>query len=147
MGKISTCNHQSHFHMIKTISSPASRQVLRAHECPQRLARIVLSVFFDQKVVRLRTELGKSIYQDMSVKVTENCKVSMSHFEVIHEDELKNIIKSTSNSSCQLDPISTNLLKQSTSVLLPTLTRVVNMSLQSGTVPPSNETFNCLFLS
>ena len=61
----------------------------------------------------------------------------MSHFEIIHEDELKNIIKSTSNSSCQLDPISTTLLKQSTCVLLPTLTRVVNMSLQSGTVPPS----------
>ena len=94
--------------MIKTISSPASRQVLPAHECPQRLAEL-FSQFFYQKGVRLRTELGKSIYQDLSVKVTENCKVSMSHFEVMHEDEFKNIIKATSSSSCQLDPILTTL--------------------------------------
>ena len=63
--------------------------------------------------------------------------MSTSHFDIVHEDELNNIIKSTSNSSCQLDPVSTTLLKQSTSALLPTLTRMVNMSLQSGTFPSS----------
>ena len=71
--------------------------------------------------MRLRDDLHKSIYQDLSVKVTENCNVSMSHFDIVHEDELNNIIKSTSNSSCQLDPVSTTLLKQSTSALLPNI--------------------------
>ena len=51
------------------------------------------------------------------------------------EDELVNIVKGTSNSYCDLDPIPTSLLKKVISCLAPVLIKIVNTSLQKGEVP------------
>ena len=42
---------------------------------------------------------------------------------------------STSNASCQLDPIPTSLVKNCSDVLIPVVTKMVNMSLEDGVVP------------
>ena len=44
--------------------------------------------------------------------------------------------KSAKNSTCKLDPIPTNLLKECTTILLPAIMEIVNLSLSSGIVPP-----------
>ena len=45
------------------------------------------------------------------------------------------IIKSSSNSSCLLDPIPTTLLKQCTDELVPTIVQIINKSFASSTMP------------
>ena len=48
------------------------------------------------------------------------------------------MIKAAKNSTCEMDPIPTNLLKaRMMTILLPAIVEIVNVSLSSGIVPPS----------
>ena len=61
----------------------------------------------------------------------------MDQFDVLSEDQVLSLIKSTSSSTCDLDPLPSVLIKACTPVLLPVITKLVNLSLQSASVPPS----------
>ena len=56
-------------------------------------------------------------------------------FEPISGDEVEKVIKRLSNKTCALDQLPTWLLKENLSVVVPTIIRIVNMSLESGTFP------------
>ena len=60
---------------------------------------------------------------------------SLIVLEQLQENEVKTLILSCNNSSCQLDPIPTWLLKQCVSDLLPLITIIVNKSLELGQFP------------
>ena len=49
--------------------------------------------------------------------------------------EVSALLSSSPDTSCDLDPISTSLLKQCKSVLLPTITNIINLSLSTGVFP------------
>ena len=51
------------------------------------------------------------------------------------EDDIRRIIGKSSNASCQQDPLPTWLLKRSLDALCPVITKIVNLSLQSGCFP------------
>ena len=59
----------------------------------------------------------------------------MDTFDPCTEHELEKIIKNSSNASCDLDPVSTFLVKKCLPALLPFLTHLINLSLQSGRFP------------
>jgi hypothetical protein len=59
----------------------------------------------------------------------------LSCFRPISEDDLKTIILKSKPTSCPLDPIPTPLLIECLDDLLPSLTGIINESLQSGVVP------------
>lgn len=121
--------------MVRTLSSPhASSQILPCHDSPGQLAESFCS-FFDEKVKRIRQELDASISEDLSVPVKDRYSVYPTGFHTVSEDELVNIIKGTSDSYCELDPIPTSLLKKVISYLAPVLVKIVNTSLQKGEVP------------
>ena len=42
---------------------------------------------------------------------------------------------SSKSTTCELDPILTSLLKEHISILLPLITKMVNLSLQTGVLP------------
>ena len=58
-----------------------------------------------------------------------------SEFKKLISEELLRIIQKCPNKSCMLDPMPTWLVKEHINVLLPTLCRIVNTSLQSGIFP------------
>jgi len=58
-------------------------------------------------------------------------------FSPASDEEIKKIIMSTKTTQCSLDPIPTKLLKDCIDVLLPIMTRIVNLSLSSGVMPTS----------
>ena len=58
-----------------------------------------------------------------------------SVFSVVTDQNIKDMIMKMSSSSCLLDPQPTWLLKKSLMSNLPILTRIVNLSLQSGSFP------------
>ena len=62
---------------------------------------------------------------------------SMNGLCVCAIDEILAILKTTSTSSCDLDPMPIPVLKKCASEVLPVMTRIVNLSLQSGLIPHS----------
>lgn len=53
------------------------------------------------------------------------------------DEELRKIILGSKPTTCSLDPIPTKLLRQCLDVLLPAITKIVNMSLANGVMPQS----------
>jgi hypothetical protein len=77
-----------------------------------------------------KNELTKKKIDDVPL-VVEHCfpEVKFESFSPVSDDEVSNIIMSSSNTSCQLDSISTWLLKICCNVLSPSITRMINLSL------------------
>ena len=64
----------------------------------------------------------------------------MTPFNVIpfeSKEEVKRIIQMSPNKSCEIDPMPTWLLKMCREELLPIFTKLINMSLESASVPHS----------
>ena len=61
---------------------------------------------------------------------------TLSEFKLLSSGDIEEIIKSSPSKSCSLDPIPTTLLKDHLCVLLPLITRIVNLSL--GSLFPSS---------
>jgi hypothetical protein len=99
--------------------------------------------FFQSKITRIRNELD-----DLSVSdPTDNYSVlpipdatphcTFSTFTPMSEDDIRKIVRQSPTKSCQLDPVPTWLLKQLMESIIPTITKMVNLSLQESYVPSS----------
>ena len=58
--------------------------------------------------------------------------IRFTEFKLYNEDEIQDKIFNMKNKSCEIDQIPTSLLQKCIDHLLPVLTRLVNISLQSG---------------
>ena len=61
-------------------------------------------------------------------------------FEEVNEDQIIEFASKSASKSCCLDPIPSTVFKGCFKVLLPTITRIVNMSLSTATMPNSLKT-------
>ena len=61
----------------------------------------------------------------------------LERFTHASEDEVKTLIMKPLSKSRSLDPVSTRLLKLCVGELLPIITAIVNVSMDSGYVPPA----------
>ena len=59
----------------------------------------------------------------------------LTSFDVATEDEVMKIIMASASKSSILDPIPTYLLKKCLHVLLPVITKIINLSFKSAKVP------------
>ena len=91
------------------------------------------------KINTIRTgleEIQKTCGTDLEPEV---CLVadgaSLSCFEDTTEDEVRKVILSSASKTCCLDPIPTHVLKQCLEVLLPVITKIINLSFRSAKVP------------
>ena len=57
------------------------------------------------------------------------------HFSLVTEEDVYALLKDMPNKSCILDPLPTDLVKQCAENLVPLITRIINESLLSGSVP------------
>ena len=57
---------------------------------------------------------------------------SLSQFDPITSEEVTRIISSMATKSCELDAIPTSVLKQITPSIVPTITKIINISLTQG---------------
>ena len=96
-----------------------------------------MSEFFTQKIEKIRKEL--ELFQNKNSKVYAE-KESSVFQSVLHpatEEEVRKIIMSSSTTTCALDPIPTQLLKENLDILLPVITKIINRSLSESKVPDS----------
>ena len=95
--------------------------------------------FFAQKIADIRSFNTNQICLPINATstVTASC---FSEFNLLSESEVFGIITASSKKSCPLDPIPTKLLNECVDVLLPPITEIINLSLDSGYFP---RTWNC----
>ena len=100
------------------------------------------STYFDNKIQLIRTKLDQAASQ----RTTSNRRTDppshhthqnpfYSVFDEASETEIRKIIMKSPTTSCSLDPLPTQLLKDHLDLLVPAITKLINCSLSSGTVP------------
>ena len=65
--------------------------------------------------------------------INSNCE--LSSFSSITSNDFMVMISATSFKSCELDPIPGHLLKGCIDIVIPTITKIVNMSMDSTSLP------------
>ena len=94
--------------------------------------------FFVQKIENIRSELDLSA-SDLHNRVFDESialNACFDSFEQLSEEDVKNLITKSNGKTSSLDPMPTSIVIQCQDVLLPVLTRMINMSLDSGVFPP-----------
>ena len=109
------------------------------HDNPLTLAE-QFNEFFVRKIDSIQVSIDELCQQEnlrpfTTVRNQTADTTTFSEFKYLSEEEVKSIINSSSSKSCSLDPIPTWLVKQCIDQLLPVITSLINLSLQSGYFP------------
>ena len=126
--------------MIRSLSSILPKScwlnqqaaTLPTHETNFELANR-FSKFFNDKIDTLRASFRIDANSD--VEMEPLASVKLNNRISATSDEIRDVITSCPNKSCQLDPIPTWLVKQCVDQLLPLLTSIINESLTKGEFP------------
>ena len=63
------------------------------------------------------------------------CSAELTEFERKTEDRVKSLINSCRLKNCILDPLPASVIKDCTNVLLPVLTKMIDISIETANVP------------
>jgi hypothetical protein len=132
--KISESSQRDLFRVVNKLSSPRNTNVVPEHENAKDLADS-FAKFFSDKIDNLQNRLESTHLPPLTVSVTEKCNSSLKNFSEVSEEEVLKIIRSASVTSCPLDPLPRDLFKMCLSDIVPSITRIVNLSLTSGMFP------------
>ena len=95
--------------------------------------------FFHKKIELIRNDLLADCTAVINPHLDEGiCSIEFDEFDefkYISEAQIKNLIDTSRLKSCILDPFPASILKSCTDILLPIFTRIVNMSLETATMP------------
>jgi len=93
--------------------------------------------FFQNKVLTLRSALDRLVLESDMVDEVMPTPPQLSAFQLQSQDSVQAIIKKSASKSCTLDPLPTSLLKDPVvlQAAIPTITTIINQSIQSGWVP------------
>ena len=125
------------FRAAKSLLTPKSEITFPDYRDPTALVNDI-GQFFVQKIERLRSELDSISPSEDSITVS--CAMpntNLVSFNELDEKSVRELISKSSKKSCSLDPMPTSLVVECLDVLLPIITRMVNLSLKSGTFPES----------
>ena len=86
--------------------------------------------FFCQKIEVIRyTPVANSLLD------AQACSAELTEFERMTEDQVKSLINSCRLKTCILDPLPVSIMKDCMDVLLPVLTKMINISTETANVP------------
>ena len=97
--------------------------------------------FFVGKVEKIRTDIDNvmtagAIPNELTYEQCENSSQStFDSFRPLSLDEVKSLIMKCPSKYCLLDPAPTFIIKECIEVLLPYVTKIINLSLTNGTFP------------
>ena len=121
------------YSIIKSLTAVNSDMPLPHHTSIQQLAAD-FGQFFIKKIEDIRCELN--IPDNTHSPVSASCNGHyFTNFRQLTQNDVRKLIMSSKSTTCDLDPIPTSLLKEHISILLPTITQMANLSLQTGVFP------------
>jgi hypothetical protein len=135
--KITACAHDQKgiYKVAKHLLGDRGSTTLPQTGSPSELTEMFSSFFIDkiQNIRRdLQTDQVHGIDQDVD---TSSVNTPLERFTHASEDEVKTLIMKSPSKSCSLDPVPTWLLKLCVGELLPIITAIVNVSMDSSCVP------------
>ena len=136
--KISECDDQkSLFRVTKDLLHLKGKPKLPSQTDKANLAE-TFNNFFADNIKNIRSELDNTTPEPVSLscQTTQNIPV-LDKFTPVTEEDVVNIIKKAPCKTCALDPVPSWMVQKHLGILAPTLTRIVNMSLEQGVFPSS----------
>ena len=121
--------------MFKIINSSLNRKQdlpLPNHDIEINLAND-FNNFFKDKIENIRSKF--SDLQTVHDKKMINGKSTLHEFSIVSQTEIKKLISDMPVKHCKLDPLPTWLLIECIEEFLPIITKIINLSLQSGEMP------------
>ena len=133
-------NATSSKELFKTCSNMLGKTTDSALPSTHSLSQLpgLFSDYFNQKILTIRN--GFSSPADNSDESVAFTGIPLCRFPPVSETVVRKLITESAKASCDLDPLPTPLLYEHLDSLLPTITRVLNDSLSSGSVPPDFKT-------
>ena len=126
-------NQKNLYSIIKSLTAAKSDMPLPHHTSSQQLAKD-FGQFFIKKIEDIRSELNASA--NLSIPQSSSYTGNyLTKFNQITHADVRKLIMSSKTTSCDLDPIPTSLLKDHVSILTPIITKIINLSLQTGEFP------------
>ena len=95
----------------------------------------MFATFFSDKIHKLRFNLLSDPSHISPHVAPQQMPTMISEFDTVTQEEVHKLISESSDTFCDLDPIPTCLLKKCASVLVPTITKIINLSLSTGVCP------------
>jgi hypothetical protein len=137
--KESASDQKSLFKVVDKLLHRKGATKLPEHDSHEDLANAFAN-FFEEKITKIRNDLltqnDQTSFMDSLTKPTpQNCSPSLKIFDQVTKAEVQKIIMKAATKSCSLDPLPTWLTKQCLEELLPSITKIINLSLSTGTVP------------
>ena len=91
--------------------------------------------FFVQKIERINRSLADLAQSQSPPYADEHSACTdgpFTSFKSLTQDQVRRLIDRAAKKSCQLDPVPTSIVVQSLDILLPVITRLVNLSFETG---------------
>ena len=115
-----------------------SQDSLPAHLYTTSFCNTIMS-FFNDKIKKIHQNLGASLHHSTPVDPPPHT-LPLSSFLLPTVTEITDLIKRSKPSTCQLDPLPTQLVKSCLPSLAPIISAIIHSSLTTGTVPTSFKT-------
>jgi exonuclease III len=138
--KIKDCGHDQKelFKIAKGLMNSNKKTILPTHHDASDLSE-AFAEYFTSKIEKIRQGFSNPANVDRVNVDRVNAALpnvaTFDKFAPVTEPELKKFIMASNSKYCQLDPIPTSLLKSSIDVLIPTICKIVNCSLNTSAVP------------
>src|SRR5258706_385535 len=91
--------------------------------------------FFSDKIHKLHFNLLSNSTENSPHTTPSTSPKELTDFTCVTHEEIAKLISLSPDTYCDLDPIPTSLLKQCAYVLIPTITKIINLSLATGIFP------------
>ena len=121
------------YSVIKSLTAVKSDMPLPHHTSLQQLAED-FGQFFIKKIEDIRTELNAPVNLPIP-QCSSYTGNDLTKFNQLTHADVKKLVMSPKTTSCDLDPIPTCLLKDHITILTPIITKIINLSLQTGEFP------------
>ena len=120
--------------MINNLCHAKQGNLLPHYDDPKDLADKFVT-FFENKIITLHDRIDHSNHSSTSIEIPDKCTTLFTEFQNVTPDEVLKIIKQAPITSCRLDPLPFSLFKDCILELLPILTKIINLSLSTGSFP------------
>jgi hypothetical protein len=127
-------NPRKLWHTVNNLLRRRSIPVLPSYVCLKSLSQS-FATFFSDKIHKLHTSiLSQGSHSSPHIDPTSKPS-NFSFFHSATVEEVSKLLFLSPATSCDLDPIPASLVKQCASVLVLTITNIINLSLSSGVFP------------
>ena len=136
--KIAESNQKPHtlFKILNLLTNNVRKSVLPIAETDERLAQSFQD-YFVSKIATIRSSVMPCNLESSSTEsiTSPSSADSLCSFTALSSSDVLKILMKSPSTTCRLDPLPTQLLKQLADVLIGILTFIVNASMVSGEMP------------